>query len=216
LFSRITWSSVPTSGGVGEQTGEVATPCSSACPTCARLRATALTIVGADGIDGLTYARLAEDAQLSGESARDHYPTASACLCDTYEEVSRSIYEDFKSAFAVQPGWRDALRLATRTLVHRITKHPDEARLCFAEILQGDHELLRRREASRQRMVGLFERELRRRCDWPEPVRMQVELLLGGGFHAIASAVTEDRLTESESLNAELESRMSVFEPLAA
>jgi AcrR family transcriptional regulator len=192
-------------------------PCPPACATCGRLRATALAIVGADGIEALTLERLAAEAHLSPEHFNAHYPTASACLCDTYEEVARRIYEDFAAAFAAEQGWRDALRVATTTLVRRMAAFPNEGRLCFAEILQGDYELLRRREASRQRLLRLFSRELKRRCDYPEPVTMQLELLIGGGFQAIASAVAEDRLlTESETLAADLESRMFVFDLVAA
>jgi AcrR family transcriptional regulator len=192
-------------------------PCRPACATCEHLRAAALAIVGADGIEALTLERLAAEANLPSEKVRVHYPTASDCLYDTYEEVARSIYDDFAAAFTAEPGWRDALRVATKTLVRRMAARPNEARLCFAEILQGDYELLRRREASRQRLLRLFARELRRRCDYPEPVTMQLELLIGGGFQAIAGAVAEDRLlTESERLAADLESRMFVFELVAA
>jgi hypothetical protein len=180
------------------------------------LRDVALTIVGTDGIDALTDSRLAEDADLPWGTIEAHYPTASDCLYATYEEVARSIYQDFRAAFAAERAWRDGLRLATKTLLRRLVERPAEARLCFAEILHGDYELLRRRELSRRRLVRLFIREVRRRCDYPEPYTMQIELLIGASFQAIASAVAEGRLAEYETLAAELESRAFVFEPLAA
>jgi AcrR family transcriptional regulator len=175
-----------------------------------------LTIVGTDGIDAVTTRRLAEDAQLAPETVETHYPAPSDCLYDTYDEVARSIYQDFRAAFASEPGWRNALRLASRTLLRRLVDRPAEARLCFAEILHGDYELLRRRELNRRRLVGLFVGELRRRCDYPEPYGMQIELLIGASFQAIAGAVAEGRLADYQRLAAELESRAVVFEPVAA
>jgi AcrR family transcriptional regulator len=180
------------------------------------LRATALEIVGRDGIDGVTFERLGAQAQMPPEIVQAHYPTVAACLYDTYEKVAYSIYKDFATGFAAVPGWRNALRHVGATLLRRMAANPAEARLCFAEILQGDYELLRRREASRRRLISLFVRELGKRRDRPEDFRMQLELLIGSTFQAIASAVAEDRLDEFEQLASELESRAFVFEPVAA
>lgn len=138
------------------------------------------------------------------------------CLCDIYDEVALSVYHDFAAAFAAARGWRDALRTAAVTLLRRMASRPAEARLCFAEIPRGDHELLRRRVASRGRLVHLFVRELGKRRDDAEAVQMQLELLIGASFHAIAAAVAKDRVADLEALAPELEARACVFEPVAA
>jgi AcrR family transcriptional regulator len=142
-----------------------------------------------------------------------HYGGASACLYATYDEVAGDIYEEFAAALASERGWYDALRAGGVALMRRLSARPAEARLCFAEIFRGDLELLRRREASRRRMVGLFVRELGRRRDEPELFRVQLELLIGASFQAIATAVSERRVEELERLMPELESRAYVFEP---
>jgi hypothetical protein len=191
-------------------------PCPPACATCADLRATALSIVGTDGIDALTLERLAADAHQPADDIKAHYPTAPDCLYDTYEAVAKSIYEDFAAAFTAEQGWRDALRLGSTTLVRRMAARPTEARLCFIEIFHADSELLRRREANRRRLVALFVRERERRCGCSESLKMQLELLIGAAFQAMASAVAQDRVTEDETLAAELESRAFIFEPAAA
>jgi len=190
--------------------------CSPACGTCAHLRARALEIVGADGIDVLTLERLAAEGDLAVEVVVEHYPAADVCLYDTYEEVASSIRQDFVRAFAAEPGWRNALRLASDTLLRRMAANPAEARLCFAEIFRGGHELLRRRETSRRRLVELFVVELGKRRDRPELLRTQLELLIGAGFQAIAAAVAEDRVAMLETLAPELETRAFVFDPVAA
>ncbi len=130
--------------------------------------------------------------------------------------MSRSIYDDFVAAFAAESDYRDALRLARDTLLERMTARPNEARFCFVEVLRGDHELLRRRDASRRRLVALLMDELARRCDQSELLRMQVELLVGAGFQAISAAVEEGDVAELAELGPELESRALVFAPVPA
>ena len=88
--------------------------------------------------------------------------------------------------------------------------------LCFAEMLHGDHELLRRREASKRRLLRLLVRELGKRRANAHLVQIQLELLIGAGFQAIAALVADDRIRELEAIMPELESRAHAFEPLAA
>lgn len=187
--------------------------CKQACPACAQLRCAALELVGEDGIEALTLERLSSRAGLSPKEVGAHYPSAEACLYETYEEVSRSVLADFAAAFATERGWRRALTAGARSLLERMAAHPAEARLCFQEILRGDHELLRRREAARQRMIDLFVDELRRRVGEEDVPRTQIELLIGAGFQAIAAAVAEGRVAELPALVPELTSRAYVFEP---
>jgi hypothetical protein len=92
--------------------------------------------------------------------------------------------------------------------------HPAEARLYFVEVLRGDHELLNRHVSARARMVELFARELGRRLGVGELPRVQVELVIGAGFHAVSSVVADGRVDELPSLQRELISRVYVFEPV--
>ncbi len=181
-----------------------------------RLRAAALSIVGAAGIDALSDEQLVRQAGLDPADLREHYETASACLYATYEDVAAAIYEDFAAALASERGWYDGLRAGAVALLRRLTAHPAQARLCFAEILHGDYELLHRREASRRRLVALFVSELGRRREQPELFSMQLELLIGACFQTIAAAVTDHGEQPLESLVPELESRAQVFELTAA
>jgi AcrR family transcriptional regulator len=187
--------------------------CRHACPTCATLRSGALEIVGREGIEALTIERLGYQAGLTPDEVRAHYPSAADCLSESYEEVSRSIRDDFAAAFAAEARWRDALTTAARRLLERMAARPEEARLCFQEVLRGDHELLRRRDEARRKMVDLFVGELgRRKGNWRVP-RTQLELLIGAGFQDIAAAVAEGRVVGLPELLPELTSRANVFEP---
>lgn len=153
---------------------------------------------------------------MRAEDLREHYGTAPGCLYATYDEVAAAIYVDFSIALASEPRWSDALRAGALALLARLRARPAEARLCFAEIFQGDYELLRRREASRRRLVNLFVRELGRRRDHPEAVAVQLELLIGSGFQAIAGALRDRGLDELDGLARELEARAYVFEPVVS
>lgn len=182
----------------------------------ASLRVAALTIIDEVGIDGVTLERLSARTGVPIAAVRVHYPSATACVTDAYEQVSREIYEDFARCLAAEPRWRRALMLASRTLLARLAAHPSEARLCFVEILRADRELLRRRDAGRRRLVDLLVAELGRRRDHPEQFRVQLELLLGAGFQAIAAVVEAGATAGLPELASELESRALVFEPVAA
>jgi AcrR family transcriptional regulator len=190
--------------------------CNSACGICTQLRAVTLELVGEDGIEALTSERIAARAACSVDEVTAHYPDALSCLYDTYEEVSDSIYEDFAEAFETEWRWRQALRLGAHTLLLRLTARPAEARLCFVEILRADHELLRRRDLARRRLVDLFVSELGRRRENAEESRIPLELLIGAGFQAIARDVASGKLNGLPELAPELESRAFVFEPVAA
>ncbi len=183
--------------------------------TCARLRSAAVAIVAEEGIESFNGDRLELRSGLAAEDLATHYVSATSCLYDAYEEVSRSIHDDFAVAFAAEPSWYDGLALAGRTLLARMAENPDEARFCFVEVLRGDHELARLRADSRRRLVDLFVAELRRRCDNEVP-RMQLELLIGAAFQAIASAVNGGNITELPGMMPELTSRAYVFQPAAA
>jgi hypothetical protein len=94
---------------------------------------------------------------------------------------------------------------------------PAEARLCFVEVLRGDRELMRRRVASRRRMVQLFARELRYHLDDEEAVsELQLELLSGASFQAISAAVADGQVADLPELELALISRANVFEPVLA
>jgi AcrR family transcriptional regulator len=184
---------------------------------CGQLRSAALSIVGADGIESLTMRRIAGQAGVPEDEAERHYRTAEDCLHQTYEEVSAGVLDDFRSAFRAEPGWRRALTLGGRTLLERMAARPEEARLCFIEVLRGDHELMRRRVASRRRMVQLFSSELRARMDDGDEVsELQLELLIGAAFQAISAAVTAGDIADLPELESELVWRAEVFEPVPA
>lgn len=190
--------------------------CTEHCSVCDELRAATLAIVGNEGIDVLTTDRLCHAVLLSPDEVRLHYMSAASCLYDTYDEIAWSIYQDFAAAFSSKLRWSDALRCAAHRLLTRMAERPSEARFCFIEVLRGDHELLRRRDASRRRLIGLFMREFARRHESPELFGMQFEMLIGASFQTIAASVLRGGPARLPELGPELDSRASVFAPVAA
>jgi hypothetical protein len=174
-----------------------------------------LAVVAEDGLDAFTSERLALRAGVTSAELEEHYPSAASCLYDTYDEVSRSIHDDFAAALAAEPSWYDGLTLAGRMLLERLSEHPDEARFCFVEVLRGDHVLARMRADSRRRLVDLCVSELRQRCGEAVP-RIQLELLIGAAFQAIAATVASGNIADLPEMMPELTSRAYVFQPVAA
>lgn len=167
-------------------------------------------------MEALTTRRLCLEAGMPDGPTLPHYATARGCLYETYEQLSRSIYRDFAAAFAAEPSWSDALRLAAATLLRRMAAQPHEARFCFVEVLRGDHELLRRRDANRRRLLSLFMREHAIRRGHREASGMQLEMLIGASFQTIASRVASGETRALPALGPDLESRASVFAAVAA
>jgi hypothetical protein len=167
-------------------------------------------------MEALTTERLWLEAGLKGGPTLPHYVTARSCLYETYELLSRSIYGDLAAAFAAEPSWSDALRLAAATLLRRMAARPHEARFCFVEVLRGDHELLRRCDANRRRLLSLFMREHGTRRGHTEACEMQLEMLIGTSFQTIAARVARGEIGALPALGPDLESRASVFAAIAA
>jgi AcrR family transcriptional regulator len=191
-------------------------PCKPACPTCETLRAAALDVVGKDGIDALTLAALTARSDLTAPELTRHYPSAAACLRETYVEVSASVREEFLATLAAGSSWTHGLRGAARRLLQRMSENPAEARLCFVEILRADRELQRARDDARRLMLERIVAEHRRRREEEQVPDMQIELLMGAGFHAITAAVIRGGASELPELERELVQLDGVFDLLPA
>ena len=187
--------------------------CNPDCATCTRLRRAALDIVGDGGLEALTLLTLAGSAGIDAVELRRHYATEAECLYDTYEEIAHDVRDVIAAAFAQVPSWPDALTLVGKRLLAWMAERPAEARLCFIEILRGDREMLRRRDAERQRTIDLFVREHRRRGHREDLPELQLELLVSAGFRAIGAAVAEGPVAALPELEPELVSVAEVFEP---
>ena len=189
--------------------------CNPDCATCTRLRRAALALVGDGGLEALTLEALAGSAAIDAVELRRHYATEAECLYDTYEEVARDVRDEIAAVFAEVPSWPEALTLVGKRLLAWMAGRPAEARLCFIEILRGDREMLRLRDAERQRTIDLFVREHRRRRHREDLPELQLELLVSAGFRAIGAAVAEGRVAALPELEPELASVAEVFEPVA-
>lgn len=189
--------------------------CTPDCATCALLRRAALSLVGDGGLEAMTLEALASSAAIDAVELRSHYATGAECLYDTYEEVARDVRNVIAAALTEAPSWPEALTLVGKRLLARMAERPAEAQLCFIEVLRGDREMLRRRNAERQRTIDLFVREHRRRRHHEDLPELQLELLVSAGFRAIGAAVADGRGAALPELEPELASLAEVFEPVA-
>jgi AcrR family transcriptional regulator len=186
--------------------------CKPECLGCEYLRRSALEIIAAVGVEGLSTEALARQAGLASREVLRHYATATDCLYATYDEVADDVLRDLVDAFAEIDDWQSAFELSVRRLVERLAADPGEARLCFGATVGSHRELRRRRDHTRGWVVQFLARERALREGEAEAEHererhaLQIELLIGAGFHVIASAVAD---REPADL-AELESKLAV------
>jgi len=187
--------------------------CEPACSGCARLRAAAREIVGEGGIEALSLASLAaRTGQQLGEVAA-HYATSGECLYQTYDEIACDLLHEVEDAFLEGSDWQEGFEISRKRMLERMTANPAEARLCFVETLRGDHELRRRRELNRRRMVDFLTRENARAANGDGMRPIQIELLIGAGFQAISTALGQDRCVDLAELEPRLVELESCFFP---
>lgn len=178
--------------------------CEPGCPVCERLRGAALEIVGEGGSEALTRERLGERVGLAPAAVDQHYQSAAQCLYDTYDELAGNVLRGMVDAFAEGDDWQAGFDLSRRRLLERMAANPAEARLCFVETARGDRELRRRRDVTRRWIVEFLLREHeRRQPDEPLPT-VQLEMLIGAGFHTISSAVADGDTADLPELEPKL------------
>lgn len=85
----------------------------------ARIRAAALALVDADGLDGLSMRRLAAALDVSAAALYFHYPTKDALL----EAVAADILADVDTS-AFTRGWETGVRAWARSLRSALAAHP--------------------------------------------------------------------------------------------
>jgi AcrR family transcriptional regulator len=189
--------------------------CDLACSTCGGLRAAALEIVGDGGVEALTLPALERRTGLPPTEIMQHYSTPQECLHETYDEVSRCLLLDLGAAFAQRANWEHGFAAACHRMVELMEASPAKARLCFVECSRGDRELRSRRELTRRLIVEFLANEHARQGDPDGLSELQIELLIGAGFHAISDAVAEHGGRGLPALEPRLCELPEVFKPVA-
>lgn len=187
--------------------------CEPACERCAALRAATLKIVGADGAEGLSAARLAAAGGLTEAELSEHYATAADCLYETYEWVCVEVLLDLADAFAKAEDWQSGFELGRRRLLERMAERPDEARICFIEPLRGNRELQRRRILTRSWMVDFLAAEYSKLSGGEQLSVTQLEMLVGSASDSIANTVAAGQADMLPTLEGHLADVQDCFMP---
>lgn len=190
--------------------------CKPACPTCERLRAAALELVGEGGAPAVTVERLAELCGLTPEEVVTHYRKATDCLYATYDEVACGLLLDLVDAFGQGSDWQTSLELSNRRLVERMAASPALARLCFVETVRGDRELRRRRDIHRRWVAKHLASEYASRELHGEDIPdTQFEMLVSAHFQAISDSVANGSGCDFEQLRPKLSEIAGYFIPVS-
>jgi hypothetical protein len=187
--------------------------CEPGCITCEELRAAALGIVGAGGLEALSREALGEALAVEPEQVGRHYGTAHECLFEMYEQLSCDVLLDMVNAFRQADTWEAQVESVTRRLVTRFTAKPGEARIIFIESMR-DPVLTRRRAINRGWIIDFMSNEFKRAHPDEEAPELQFEMLIGAGFQMIAGAVSEG--AEVQTVDPQLSELTDCFTPAKA
>jgi hypothetical protein len=176
----------------------------------------AVEVVGAYGLEGLTDAALVRWAGVRPESLERHFGDAQTCLLAAYDAATLECFEAFASAFTEGADWDTALAAGTMSVLESLGEHEATARLVLSEILRGDSEMRERRDRARTRVVEFLASEHYRRSNLDGRPGTQFELLWGAFFQAACQWWEQGRLADVGALEPELEGLLAVFEPIAA
>ena len=185
--------------------------CEPVCADCERLRGAALGLVGEGGIEAVSHQSLAARTGLPPLDVALHYPSASDCVYETYDEVSAGVLLDMAGAFGEGESWGSGFELSRQRLLVRMAARPAEARLCFVEPMRGDRRLRRRRGANRRWILEFLQSEYDRRRERERLPEIQFELLIGAGFQAISSTVADGHAAELPELESQLADLAGMF-----
>jgi hypothetical protein len=191
-----------------------ASVCPPECATCQRLRdaAAAATLMAGGG--AVTLADLAAAAGVPATRAIGHCPEgATRVVADAYRRAATELYGEYEASFRLAGSWPENLSASLQRLLRRLAQEPAIAHLCFVAPTSGHEELREIREGFRERYVALLEREHRSRADGEPLPSLQLELMVGAVFRAIAGLVGEGRAPELPSLLEDVTGAAQVFEP---
>jgi hypothetical protein len=189
--------------------------CSPDCAMCGRLRASAAAAVLI--VDGgpVTMAALAMAAGVSLSETRGHCPEgAQQLVAEAYRRAAGELFDNYAAAFHRGRSWPEKLTVALERLLGRLAAEPALAHLCFVAPSSGHQELQEIREAFRERYVRLLDDEQ----PWDDEIdaqlpSLQLELMIGAMFRAIADLVRDGRAPELPSHLDEIAGAAQVFEP---
>jgi hypothetical protein len=176
----------------------------------------AVEVVGAYGLEGLTDEALVAWAGVRPESLERHFGDAPTCLLAAYDAVTLECFEAFAARFAEGADWDEALAAGTMGVLEWLGEQEATARLVLSEILRGDSQMRGRRDRARTRVVDFLASEYRRRGGLDGLPQTQFELLWGAFFQAACQWWEQGRLADAGALEPELEGLLAVFEPIAA
>jgi len=100
--------------------------CQPSCATCAKLRVTALHIVGEQGLDALTRETVAAESHLSAESVAAHYPELTSCLYEGYEEEASDLVRAVVAGYEGGADWLSGFEHSQAQLLEWLSAHRRE------------------------------------------------------------------------------------------
>lgn len=112
----------------------------------ARLLHAAVAVAGADGYAAMTVTAVIRRAAVSRKTFYEQFADREDCFLAAYELVAARALDGMRSVFAQQETWPEQLCAALAWALQALARHPEEARLAFAEVLVAGPRALARRD----------------------------------------------------------------------
>jgi AcrR family transcriptional regulator len=110
-----------------------------------RIVAAAVATVEADGVRGLTIAKVTGRARVSHKAFYEVFLDCEDCFLAAFEQALQSARETAQVAYRAETGWRDGVRAAMLSVLALMERERGLARLCVVEALIAGPLVLDRR-----------------------------------------------------------------------
>jgi AcrR family transcriptional regulator len=145
-----------------------------------RVLAAAIGIVEADGVRGLTIAKITGRARVSHKAFYDVFLDCEDCFLVAFEQTLQNARESAQAAYREETNWRDGVRAAVLSGLALMERERGLARLCIVEALAAGPLVLDRRARALQELAHAIEEQCASIDTHAAPQPLMAEAVVGG------------------------------------
>lgn len=173
-----------------------------------RLISAAIRSLDDVGYANVSVAHIASCARVSRRTFYELFATREECMLAVFEDVIALIERDLAAAAVDSLPWRVRVRQGLWTILSFFEREPLMARACVVQSLQGDAELLARREALLGRLAAILDQGREESAKAVQATPLSAEGLVGA---VLAILYTRLLRAEREPLTALLSELMGLI-----
>ncbi len=122
-----------------------------------RLLSAAIRSLDESGYANTSVAQISSRARVSRRTFYELFASREQCLLAVFDDAIAQIEHELAAAQLGELPWNERVRLGLWTILSLFEREPAQARVCVVHSLQGDAELLTRREALLDRLAAIVD-----------------------------------------------------------